>query len=271
MVTGTIPAHRLARIKESIMKEDLVPFDHMLTMESKEWNGNLAIKNYDQAFFMVTFLMHGEGGNYLKPFVAYINDLAGGRPPKVAWMRHFGNDTAGFLKHFTDWVKGLTDETGQPLRTRATFETLMCYLARAHCEKQDFDSIEDFFKAAEDEKVKVRENLTWYLPPSLLTKRVKEARDLKEWSLEKAKNGTPKLTLTLADGTVYTGTVTSSSDDKRPPVTKVTIETPKAPKAGATKPAGAASKPADGASRPDGASKPANGTPTPADATSTVE
>jgi hypothetical protein len=243
MVTGNIPSHRLVRIKELIAKDDLVAFDKMIAMQQTEWNGALKIKNYDQAFFMVTFLLQGGGQTIRDHFVAYVKDLSHGKAPKAAWTGQFGPDTDGFLKQFTTWVNGLTDETSKPLRTRAAFETLMSYLARAHCEKQDFDSIEDFFKAGEDGTVKVKEDLLWYLPPSLLTKRVKEARELKDWSLEKAKDGTPKLTLTLSDGTVYTGTVGASPDSRRPPATKVTVETPKAPKAATTKPGDAASKP----------------------------
>ena len=230
MVTGNIPMGRVKMVQEAIDKNELVPFETMLSMSHATWNGQMKYSNYNQAFLMVTFLVQAQNGKYQQQFANWIKDVAGGKDGQAAFAARFGKDFEGFQKRFSEWVKEIKDEDSAPLRIRAVMETLTCYLARAHCEGQDFDAVEDFFKAGEGAKVKIKNDIRWFLPPALLAGDIKLARDMKGWTLENTKDG-PRLTLQLPDGTVYTGTM--ALDPKGPPTTKVTMESSKA----ATKPA----------------------------------
>ncbi|MCK4602638.1 MAG: DUF1570 domain-containing protein, partial [Phycisphaerae bacterium] len=208
-VTGLIPPRRMKRIQHHIKKDNILPFLEMITMDLRQWNRQMSHRNYDQAWSMVHFLIHADDGKYEKAFAAFIKDIVRGRRWRQAFQARLGRDLEGFQKQYMQWWTSLPENPTAQRYTRAVVETLTSFLARASRQKMKFESVEEFFEAAGDGKIKVdiRKAPRLWLPPKLLKDALKEAQNLEEWSLDVSRKR-PGLILTQPDGTTFTGTFT---------------------------------------------------------------
>jgi hypothetical protein len=165
MMTGVIPNRRLARVRESIRAGRFKTLDAMMRLSLDEWNREMDATNYDQAWSMVQFLAHGDGGKYQKAFIAFMNALGRGKGKTEAWKIAFG-DGRGFedrwREHWTKLEEGSTDE----LYRRASVATITSFLARATAAGQSFESMQDFARAASEDQLKTNPEDT--LPRSIL-------------------------------------------------------------------------------------------------------
>jgi hypothetical protein len=205
-VTGLIPPGRLRRIHAHILAGRLVPFPEMLTMSHAEWNARMSMRNYDQAWSMVHFLVHADDGKYRKAFSRHINDLSKGRPAHLSFARRFGRNIDAFQKRYTQWWSSRKRDATADLQAKAVVQGLTSYLARARLLDVDVPSAEAFFQAAREGKLSMNpdEHGDHWLPESLLKWLVKQAPLLGRWRLRDG-TGFPKLQLTRKDGTVFTG------------------------------------------------------------------
>jgi len=201
-VTGLIPPQRLRRLKKTINSKRLRPFVDMITMTQAEWNARLEPRNYDQAWSMVHFLVHGDGGKYQKSFAQFINDVARGRPWRLAFIRRFGREVDDFQQRYGRWWTSLGENPTVERYTLATVQTLTSYLARAFAQRQRFDDAGAFFEAARAGELKVSAGR--WLPPRLLDEALKQAQGLGRWSLDTARSR-PGLVLVGQDGVIFTG------------------------------------------------------------------
>lgn len=232
-VSGVIPPTRLRRVKAMIKGGTVRPFPEMLVMDQADWNAAIDRRNYDQAWSMVHFLVHGDAGKYQKAFSQFVNDVAAYRPWKLAFARRFGTDVVAFQNTYARWWMSLE---GNPTRERyvqAVVETLTSFLARCFSQRQTFDTVEAFFKAARDGQLK--DHPDQWLPPKLLADVLKPTAALGRWSLDKDRP-LPRVVLHAADGTVFTGAFTL----RRTEVTGVKVTISRPPEAPATRPAAAA-------------------------------
>ncbi len=204
-VTGMIPPTRLERVKEMIKDKRLLPLVELITMTHTQWNAALRKDNYDQAWSMVHFLVHGDGGKYQKAFASFVNDIAAHRPWKLAFTRRFGRDLDAFQRRYSEWWTSLNEDPTAEKYVLATVQTLTSYLARSWGQGQRFNDAEAFFRTARAGELKMDPER--WLPPKLLRKAMEEAGQLKTWSLE---TGSPRPTLVLSTpkGTRFTGTFT---------------------------------------------------------------
>ncbi len=218
--SGVIPQHRLERIKQFINGRRLKTFPQLMTLERVTWNEQMTTENYDQAWSMVHFLAHGDGGKYQKAFAAFVTDVARWQRWQVAWQKHFGTDIKAFEGAWRKFWTELPDNPTQDLYTQAVVRTLTGFLGRAHSRKQHFESAEEFFSAAEAGKLTFHPE-DW-LPPSLLTDALAKATRLGEWSLETAPlpKG-PKLILTTKDDKRLVGTFTAGRSGR---IGEVTVD-----------------------------------------------
>lgn len=245
MVCGLLPPARVKLVQDAITNKKLMDFDKMVAFSHAEWNANLRYENYTQAWSMIHFLAHADGGKYQPALVGFLKDVDGGTQPKVSWARRFGNDQGAFEKKYCDWWMNLQPDSTQDLYTQVTVQTLTSYLARATSLKQKYEDADSFFAACKDGKLEMdpKKNGAIWLPKTLLDRELAKAEKLKTWSLVyQTKTAPPKLRLTLEDGTTFTGSFENKSDDI---TTRVDIVKPKA--SSASKPASdpATSKPAD--------------------------
>src|SRR5690606_18973637 len=94
-VTGVIPPWRLKRLKAGMEAQRFIPVRTMMLITHEQWNQQLNLANYDQAWAMVHFLAHAEDGKYQQPFVQFMRGVSQGMDWRAAWMGTFG-DPEGF-------------------------------------------------------------------------------------------------------------------------------------------------------------------------------
>ena len=180
-VTGLVPPRRLKRLKEAMAADSLVGFDEMIGLSRKAWNDDIRVSNYDQAWSMVHFLVHGYEGQYQKRFSAFVNDVAAGRPWKMAFKNRFGGDTDAFQEKYKNWWQSLSENPTSERYLLATVQTLTSFLARAYSQGRRFRSMQDFLEAAREGQLQT--SPAQWLPESLLAAALSRVEQAGQWSL----------------------------------------------------------------------------------------
>jgi hypothetical protein len=205
-VTGIVPPWRLERLKREIQDNQTKSIRDIMLVSSQQWLMEMNIRNYDQAWSMVHFLVHADNGKYQSAFAACIRGISQGRSFDRAWL-----DSIGPIQGFEDrWKEYWLSQTPSPtssLYARADVATLTSFLARATAEHQTFKDYQAFSAAAEAGELRISPQ-DW-LPPSLLanTLRTMNADQHPELhpGLRSGQNKQPVLTMALPDGTLLTG------------------------------------------------------------------
>lgn len=199
-LSGLIPFDRLGRLKTEISRGKLKSIEQMMQMSHDAWNRDLQYENYDQAWSMVHFLVHGDEGKYQQAMVRFIVLLGNGNDWRSAWRQTFG-DTAGFEQHWRDWWMNQPADPTADLYTQAQAETFASYLARSAMQKQRFDDFDTFLTAADEKSVRTGETIDDWLPPSLLRERVEQARHSPvKWTLSRQGSDRSRITADCIDG-----------------------------------------------------------------------
>ncbi|MBC8107644.1 MAG: DUF1570 domain-containing protein [Anaerolineae bacterium] len=222
MITGIIPEWRRARIVKTIEEKRFKPIDQIMRLTLDEWNAQLDPTNYDQAWSMVQFLAHGDGGKYQPAFINFMNALGKGKGSSEAWRTSFG-DSHGFEERWKAFWTSLPENPTDDLYRRATLATLTSFVGRAFAQKQDFESMPTFTKAASENMLKSSRDEA--LPRSILAsamRDVKKRLDAGEtFSIEREKNGKlPQIVIQTPDGKRLVGRFTL----KNGRVAKVIVE-----------------------------------------------
>jgi hypothetical protein len=200
-VTGVIPDQRFARVKALIQDNKLRPFGQMLTLTSFQWRKDLDVRNYDQAWSVVHFLVNADDGKYRKLFGAFLGDVSAGEPASVAFAQRFGDDTKAFEDKYVAWWTSLPEGSTAETYTVAVCQILMSFLARSQVAGQKFKDVQEFFDLAKGDQLQCPKDQ--WLPPSLLKAALASSERRKTWSIAGAVPRT-KLVLTAPDGTVFT-------------------------------------------------------------------
>jgi len=153
MITGVIPEWRRKRIKQTLDAGRFKPIDELMQLSLEEWNREMSLTNYDQAWSIVQFLAHGDGGKYQRAFSAYMGAIGHGKGRSEAWQAAFG-DSSGLEDRWKQFWTTLPENPTEDLYRRATVETFTSYLARAWLAKQTFDSADAFEQAAKTNALK---------------------------------------------------------------------------------------------------------------------
>lgn len=205
-VTGLVPPDRLARLQKAIRDDKTLPLRDIMLMSMRDWNGKLDIANYDQAWSMLHFLVHGENGRYQEALNGLINDISRHVRYEQAWKNNFGGNIESFQTKWKEyWANQPADPTAE-LRSKAVFAVVNSYFARATAQKQSFQTPQEFFAAAKDERLKLHQDD--YLPPSLLKDNLPKAPKLGQWAIQAQDGKNPCLSCTLPSGKVLLGSYT---------------------------------------------------------------
>lgn len=209
-VSGVIPQWRLKRIRETFDAKKFRPLREIMEINRDDWNSNLAVTNYDQAWSMVQFLAHGEGGKYQRALGQFIGLIGDNRPWEQAWRDTFG-DVQGFESKWKDFWTGLPDNPTLELYARSNLATLTSFLARAISQQQRFDDFVAFEKAATEGTLKSHPQ-DW-LPPALLKQAFDQSKVLARagfvYSITTRRGETvPQLTCKLPTGKTLVGKFT---------------------------------------------------------------
>lgn len=164
--TGLVPPGRLVRLKAEIRLGRLKPFSQIMTLSNHDWNDNLTMENYDQAWSMIHFLVHADNHRYVQALNGFMTDIGSGVAYPQAWVRNFGRDVDAFEGR---WRKYWMDMGPNPTAdgyVEATVATLTSFMARAAAQGQQFREFHSFAVAAEENRLAMSD-ADW-LPPSLL-------------------------------------------------------------------------------------------------------
>ena len=203
-VSGVIPPSRMKRIQQQVRDNQFKSIQQIMTLSHAEWNRVMTLANYDQAWSMVHFLAHGEGGRYQQPFVNFMKLIGRGTPWPNAWAQTFGS-AAGFEQRWKEYWLNLPQDPTKDLYAQAVTATFTSFLARAQTQKQQFSSFDEFLSAAKAGEVKTGQTIDDWLPPGLLQGAVDALKDSKlHWTLE-SKGKEPLLAVDLPDGTRLVG------------------------------------------------------------------
>lgn len=165
-VTGVVPRWRAQRVQKSMNDGRFKPLDALLDMTQDDWNRKIEIANYDQAWSVVQFVLHGDGGaEGTKRLAKFIKAIAAGEPAAPARDAAFGA-TADFERRWRQYWQGLPDEPTAELYARAKVATVTSFVARAAAAGRSFQSIDELEDAARGGATRCRPD-DW-LPPQLL-------------------------------------------------------------------------------------------------------
>jgi len=203
-ITGVVPPGRLERLKGALKAEKLKPFSKMMSLSHFEWSVGMSMYNYDQAWSMIHFLVHGEEGKYVKPLSTFISNISRGSPYEKAWIRSFGRDIDGFEKKYRQWWLAQGKNPSADVYARVAASTMNSFFARSCSQQQRFESADAFFKSARAGKLKCHK-LDW-LPPGLLAQHLPQAARLGKWVIETPPRKLPQLVCQLEDGRKLVGT-----------------------------------------------------------------
>ncbi|MCC6424621.1 MAG: DUF1570 domain-containing protein [Phycisphaerales bacterium] len=196
-IFGIIPTWRLRRVQQMIRGNRFRPMRDIMEYTYEDWNRDIAIENYDQAWSMVQFLAQAREGKLQKPFEEYVRRTSHGREAIQAWREIFGT-TQEFQKAWSDYWLAQEDSTSTDLNIRATAEIFAAFLARAQERGQRFNTFGDFEKAADKGTLRCRDDL--WLPPTMLKQTLAaQLESQTNWKLKKDNSGALQVVAILPD------------------------------------------------------------------------
>jgi hypothetical protein len=207
-VTGVAPAWRVKRVKDSIAAGTFGPMQRLLRMPQEQWNEKVKVSNYDHAWSVVQFILHGRGGkggdnpgDGDRSLATFVRAVADGQTASDAWREAFG-DAGAFERQWRAYWESLPAE-GTPERyAHAAAAAVTSLVARAAAAGQSFKTFDDFSSAADRRELRCPPD-DW-LPPSLWQRALRWAPGGSRWSLEVGK--TTRVVLVVPGGVRKVGT-----------------------------------------------------------------
>ena len=221
-VMGAIPTYRLLRVKLQIRFRRLRPLAELLELDDETWNDEMSPRNYDQAWMIVHFLIHGGEGKHHRPFAKFLTDVGAGRPWGAAFAKHLGRDIKALDAECRTWWLARPNRATPKVYATALVQTLTSVLARAVAKRQKITDFDDFLAKATAGTLACRADQ--WLPPKLLKDALAIIKNPGAWQLRRI-GVYPSLVLTDTEGNIYTGSFTLTRG--RPANVAVTVTPPR--------------------------------------------
>jgi hypothetical protein len=161
-VVGQVPPRRLRQLRADMSAHRLTPFRKFLSYSLDEWNKNLAsdaetgATQYNQAWAMVHFLVHGANGNdtYRRRLITMLKLIHGGTSGDDAFRRAFSDNIEGFQSRFIDYANSLA---ATPEAIMIERQDVLADMVTALSQRDvRFDSISTFRRAVTDGGYRLR-------------------------------------------------------------------------------------------------------------------
>ncbi len=164
-VSGAIPNFRMERVQKLIRENKHRPLVQMMRLPHSEWNEQLSLANYDQAWAMVQFLAHGDDGKYQAALGRFMVAIGKNTNWERAWTQEFGGNEL-FEQKWREWWLALPVNPTLETYAHATASTIASFVARAFEQRQTFSRIDEFITAAKARDLRMSDR-NW-LPESLI-------------------------------------------------------------------------------------------------------
>lgn len=151
---GQVPPRRIRQLQADVKADRIIPFRKILDMSLDEWNESLdsnvdiGTVQYNQAWAMVHFLVHGANGTdqYRVRLNNMLKLLHSGTPGNDAFRQAFSDNIDGFQARFVEFAKNLQPT---PQATMIERQDVLADMMTALSSKSAvrFDSMSSFKKA----------------------------------------------------------------------------------------------------------------------------
>lgn len=126
---GIVPTERLVILQRAMREGRLVPFGRLFTMDGDQWIQTMqtdrrrASLYYSQAWSVVQFLAHADGGRHAEMLNRFLKEVSDGADSEEALTKVFGADLAAFRRAWADYVLSL--EPSPKFKCRDRMESLL--------------------------------------------------------------------------------------------------------------------------------------------------
>ncbi|HYE21615.1 MAG TPA: DUF1570 domain-containing protein [Tepidisphaeraceae bacterium] len=205
---GLVPVARLARVRKLAgtpagAAGAFRPLAEFVAIDRAAWNKQIAMPNYDQAWAIVHFLIHADGGRFQKVFTTFLTDVGKGGDVATVYARTLGA-IPGLEEKCRAWWAGQGEVTTNEGYARATVAILASFAGRAHASGQRFASFDELVRATD-----VKTPADQWLPQTLFQAGVNQSAKMRSrgdaFVLGRAQDGTPVIQLTLKGGKAIVG------------------------------------------------------------------
>ncbi len=169
-MVGLNPEWRRLRIRQSIMENKFKSLQQFASLSPDDWNANVSIVNYDQAWSLVQFLLQDN-----RPaFEHFVKSIVDGTTQEKAWHDAFPHSPDDIEAAWKKWWLNLPANSTDEDYARATVATLTSFLARAAAERVAYRSFDDFATACE--RHALPSSVGDVLPDDLLDEAINDVR-----------------------------------------------------------------------------------------------
>jgi len=144
-VTGLVPTIRLHVVQQAVSQGAYVPFRELFALSPDKWlqnvqtDGRRANLYYCQAWSIVQFLVHAEGGRHAGMLNTFLREISEGTDQDEALRESFGTDVVGFERAWASYVMSL--KPSAKFRCRDNMEAIMLLAAMIYEEPRRFESL----------------------------------------------------------------------------------------------------------------------------------
>jgi hypothetical protein len=204
-VTGVVPPWREERLKDEIKGGELKSLSALMQVSSQQWANEMDIKNYDQSWSLVQFLVYADDGKYQSGLSKCISEISHGTASSIAWADTLGQ-YGDLEENWKTWWMSQPESPTRKLYAQAAVATMTSYVARASLAHQSFASFDEFKSAVQNDGLKSLPQ-DW-LPPALIDDTMRLYGSLPNWEISAGTNKQPMVSLTIPDGTRLVGSFT---------------------------------------------------------------
>ena len=128
---GLAPPRRIHRLQDAINQGKLQSVQQLLNMSPQQWARGISIKDYDQAWSIVFYLIYADDGKYAPSLNRYVSLLGQNVRREPAWQQCFG-PVGQFEARWKAWWLSVPEDLTADEAIAAQTQTFCSFLARIH-------------------------------------------------------------------------------------------------------------------------------------------
>jgi hypothetical protein len=144
---GQVPTSRLYTVQQALRDGSYLPILQLVQLDPRTWlqtattDARRASLQYSEAWSVVHFLIHGDGGRNALLMNEYLRQLSRGKPHERAFDDVFQVDAATFEQLWGNYVMSL--QPSPKFRCRDNMEALMLLAGMVYDDVREFDDVGD--------------------------------------------------------------------------------------------------------------------------------